>query len=204
MPTYRNVLRNWLEKLSSKITANYHNPPTINALHKQHTVKLLKNKLNLHSVNLCTYWLYLYSQRSSSAQPSATLSNSFLYSAHLTHLAKEQPSEMYPNTQQPPGTSWQLGDSSCDLTGTWWSLKYGKAGHTQRRSHLLTRVQEKQKYSTNYGLLFICLTVSDNPSQTSYNPTIPETKIGGKKTKQGLFLLHLQRKKMHFAQKTFP
>lgn len=77
-----------------------------------------------------------------------------------------------------------LRDSSWHLPGTCDHCNREKEG-TPRSSHLLTHAQQKHKHRANHGLLFICLSVSDSPSQTSY--TQPFQKLRLEKNPNKLF-----------------
>lgn len=121
---------------------------------------------------------------SSSALPSATLSHSNPHTLCSPNTPDRTPP--FRNVSKHTATTRHL------LTPEWQS------------SNLRTHAQKKQKSRANHVLLFICLTVSDNPNQTSYNPTIPETKMEKKNPKQTPFLLRVQRRKCTLPKNHFP
>lgn len=82
-------------------------------LQEQQTVQLIKNKLNSYIVPLRPEELLSFALCSEPQQ--------FPHHIHLTHLSKEHPPEMCPNTQQTSGTwmtapaIWQEPDDHCEM-----------------------------------------------------------------------------------------
>lgn len=103
---------------------------------------------------------------SSSALPSATLSHSNSHTLCSPNTPDRTPPSR--NVSKHTATTWHL------LTPEWQS------------SNLLTQAQKKLESRANHGLLLICLTVSDNPNQTSYNQPFQKVRWK-KKTPNRLF-----------------